>query len=150
MTNNALTLWHGRRTASARSESPGWQLNRQLYILKKRKKEPKSLLINIELPIELPSWGLASAKRCLGSGLGTARPSVTSARVWPWPRRMSGSSLVRAWPRLRPRAQDQAHAQRCSSFARSSSAAECFLVRMTGVRSTENYYLCLRVVSFKS
>ena len=117
-------------------------------ILKKKKKTSKSLLINIELPIELPPLSLASARRCLWSGLCTAMSSVSPARLWPWP--MPSSSLVRAWPRLRPRAQDQAHAQRCSSLARSSSAAECFLVRMTGVRSTENYYLCLRVVSFKS
>ena len=93
-------------------------------ILKKRKKESKSLLINIELPIELPPLSLASARRCLWSGLCTAMSSVSPARVWPWP--MSSTSLVRAWPRLRPGAQDQAHAQRCPSSARSSSAAEYF------------------------
>ena len=64
-------------------------------ILKKRKKESKSLLINIELPIELPPLCLASARRCLWSGLGTAMPGVSPARVWPWPRPMLGSSLVR-------------------------------------------------------
>ena len=119
-------------------------------ILKKKKKTSKSLLINIELPIELPPLCLASARRCLWSGLGTAMPGVSPARVWPIPRPMPGSSLCRACPRLSPGAQDQAHAQRCPSSARSSSAAECFLVRTPGVRSTQKIIICVFELSFKS
>ena len=116
-------------------------------ILKKKKRESNSLLINIELPIELPSWGLASARRCLRAGLGMARPGVSLARVWPWPTPMPRSSLLRAWPQLRPGTQDQAHAPRWPTSARASSAAECFLVWTPGVRGTQEIILlCLRVV----
>ena len=116
-------------------------------ILKKRKRESNSLLINIELPIELPLWGLKSTRRCLGAGLGTAMPGVSPACVWAWPMPMPCSSLVWAWPQLRPGAQDHAQVPRCPSSARASSAAECFLVWTPGVRGTQEIILlCLRVV----
>ena len=170
-TNNPITLWHGLPSkahckcdvqSSGRTILSNFGMGAEPLlpevkaqdgnsignsILKKRKKESKSLLINIELPIELPPWCLASARRCF---MGTAMPGVSPARVWPWPRPMPGSSLFRAWPRLRPGAQDQAHAQRCPSSARASLAAECFLVRTPGVRSAQKIVICVFELSFKS